>query len=582
MRLVNVYTLELEEFFDADIPEYAILSHTWGKDEVTFQDLCWLADYDKNRTIYASLEGLLSNLGQNMQAKADSIRQRCGYDKIVQSARLAKERYLEYVWVDTCCIDKTSSAELSEAINSMYRWYEKSKICFAVLSDVTSTGDTRTGVRFEDSRWFTRGWTLQELLAPREVLFYDGRWTKVGTRKHMADRLHHITSIPISALGRNVWHGELVKGDFSLAQRMSWASQRQTSRKEDVAYCLLGLFDINMPLLYGEGERAFVRLQQEIIKQFSGQSILAWGMNRPLTVGSLRSKSSPPTIFAPSPVEFADAKILDGDNQGVPFQLNNRGLQIPLEIFNIVHPDICCAPWDVMFEHDNMEDGGHICLLQPLLQVGNAREYIYMEDGQEMMKCAWPVPVVHSRLPLSRSRKKILVMELHQPTQLTNAFRYLGLHFDFDAEATVVESFPPVFSDNRFCMDVTRGVLLFRFVLSDTYADLPTAKGHPVKQFVVAVDIESDSRGFKLGDQGFERSATAVCAWTGYVGDGTGRKGGPYVSLLDAFLGEEKLLDMNQWTDDRITYDDRVLSVHVDVRSDSKGHLCPDIEFELV
>ncbi|KAF6841661.1 het domain-containing protein [Colletotrichum plurivorum] len=290
MRLVNVDTLELEEFFDANIPRYAILSHTWGKDEVTFQELCWSKDYEKNQTTYASLEPLILQLGQKLAEKALALRRRAGFDKIVQSARVAKDKGLQYVWVDTCCIDKTSSAELSEAINSMYRWYSAAEWCFDFLSDVAHCepiDDIPSKSGFEQSRWFTRGWTLQELLAPVDVSFLDRDWRYMGSRWFNAQQISRITGIPADVLS-----SPEEARNKSVAQRMSWASRRETSRSEDVAYCLLGLFDINMPLLYGEGARAFIRLQQEIAREHSDQSCSRGCWTRNLEKGM--GRYSPP------------------------------------------------------------------------------------------------------------------------------------------------------------------------------------------------------------------------------------------------------------------------------------------------
>ncbi|KAF3811171.1 Vegetative incompatibility protein HET-E-1 [Colletotrichum gloeosporioides] len=338
MRLINVETLELEEFFDEDTPEFAILSHTWGKEEVSFQDLCWVHDYEKNRMIYASLGDLMSQIGHNMTNKAIAIRQRAGFDKIVQSARLAKESELNYVWIDTCCIDKASSAELSEAINSMFRWYQRSAVCFAFLSDVDLRGESYGGVRFEVSRWFTRGWTLQELLAPSLVIFYDRHWNAMDTLTSSVARIAGITGIPGDAL---------VKTDcldrYSYADRMSWASKRKTSRKEDMAYCLMGLFEVNMPLLYGEGEKAFIRLQTEIMKEHGGQSLLAWGYNRSVTERG--------SFFAPSLALMGSGKMIEYDLSGTaPFDLSNKRLEIFLDVLKVPIaglPGYYYALWDV-------------------------------------------------------------------------------------------------------------------------------------------------------------------------------------------------------------------------------------------
>ncbi|KAK1655484.1 heterokaryon incompatibility protein-domain-containing protein [Colletotrichum phormii] len=221
MRLINVDSLQLEEFFDDDMPEYAILSHTWERDEVTFQYLCWLHEYEQNREAFASVEALVASATIKSTNKAKSLRQRS--DKIVQSARLAKEHELQYVWVDTCCIDKISSAELSEAINSMFRWYQEARLCLVFLSDFGPDSARTAPFEFAHCRWFTRGWTLQELLAPLDMDFYNKKWEPVGAKKSLEGQLSEITGIPRTILVQT--HSFL---DVCLASRMSWASRRQT------------------------------------------------------------------------------------------------------------------------------------------------------------------------------------------------------------------------------------------------------------------------------------------------------------------------------------------------------------------
>ena len=180
---------------------------------------------------------------------------------------LVFRHFLTYI---SCCIDKTSSAELSEAINSMFRWYSRSKVCYAYLIDVPYDG-------FDDSLpkscWFTRGWTLQELLAPSSVVFYSAEWTRIGDGEALISVLRNVTRIDEGILLRTKSLGRV-----SVAEKMSWAATRETTRAEDMAYCLLGIFDINMPLLYGEGKRAFQRLQEEILRNSQDQSLFAWGL----------------------------------------------------------------------------------------------------------------------------------------------------------------------------------------------------------------------------------------------------------------------------------------------------------------
>ncbi|PMD16890.1 hypothetical protein NA56DRAFT_730642, partial [Hyaloscypha hepaticicola] len=180
-----------------------------------------------------------------------------GWSKVTGCCAQAALDGWEYVWIDSCCIDKTSSAELSEAINSMFRWYKKAEVCYAYLSDVSSASDDPRNFpsQFSQSKWFTRGWTLQELLAPHYVDFFDQTWTWIGSKGSLNAVISQITGI-----------ADLVcYKEASVAQKMSWASYRETTRIEDLSYCLLGLFGVHMPPLYGEGENAFMRLQREIM-----------------------------------------------------------------------------------------------------------------------------------------------------------------------------------------------------------------------------------------------------------------------------------------------------------------------------
>lgn len=237
MHLLHVEQLELFEFTGDNIPDYAILSHTWEDDEVLFRHF---------------------QEGSAMQWK--------GWQKIDNCRKQARADGWKYVWIDTCCIDKSSSAELSEAINSMYQWYAGSAICYAYMADY----DAQRGASdLSSCRWFKRGWTLQELLAPTQVFFYDKFWRVLGSKVSLSDLILRATRITEQDLAN--------PKRASVARKMSWASSRTTTRKEDMAYCLLGLFDVNMPLLYGEGEKAFQRLQHEIIATSDDDSVFAWG-----------------------------------------------------------------------------------------------------------------------------------------------------------------------------------------------------------------------------------------------------------------------------------------------------------------
>ncbi|KAF7550885.1 hypothetical protein G7Z17_g5416 [Cylindrodendrum hubeiense] len=253
MRLINAQTLEFEEFFENAVPKYAILSHTWERDEV---------------------------LHQQFLQPEPATKRKAGYLKIERACSEARNRGLDYVWVDTCCIDKTSSAELSEAINSMFRWYEAAEVCLAYLVDVPPTENGGNSL-FEASRWFTRGWTLQELLAPRALDFFASDWTFIANRTHLASRVSNITGIDEEYLLTDPSLGSRTDllGTASIAKKMSWASMRITTRKEDIAYSLLGIFGVNIPLIYGEGAKAFLRLQEEIMRSAFDPTLLAWSPN---------------------------------------------------------------------------------------------------------------------------------------------------------------------------------------------------------------------------------------------------------------------------------------------------------------
>ena len=195
--------------------------------------------------------------------------------KIRDACAIARANGFQYIWIDTCCIDKSSSSELSEAINSMYSWYAGAVVCYAYLADVPPASEEDPGVSFSlfrRSRWFTRGWTLQELIAPPYVEFVSRDWTVIGSKHTLLAIVEERTDIDEKAL---LHVTPLDK--FSISQRFSWASGRETTRVEDEAYSLLGIFDINMPTLYGESYRAFRRLQEEIMRRIPDHSLFAWG-----------------------------------------------------------------------------------------------------------------------------------------------------------------------------------------------------------------------------------------------------------------------------------------------------------------
>ena len=241
MRLLQYNTdgdFSLTEFFESDIPEYAILSHRWGAAEVTLADLT-------------------NGNGKKM----------AGYDKIQFCGDQARCDGLQYFWVDTCCINKTDAVEVSEAINSMFRWYRNATKCYVYLSDVWARkrktsdqlADSTWEPAFRRSIWFARGWTLQELLAPKSVEFFSQEGRRLGDKRTLEQQVYEITGIAISAL-----RGTPLS-QYRVDERLSWAENRKTTREEDMAYSLLGIFNVYIPLIYGEGrEHAFKRLRAKI------------------------------------------------------------------------------------------------------------------------------------------------------------------------------------------------------------------------------------------------------------------------------------------------------------------------------
>ncbi|KAF3009463.1 hypothetical protein E8E13_002265 [Curvularia kusanoi] len=323
MRLINTFTRQFEEFIGSNIPPYAILSHTWEEEEVTFRQY---------------LDGGCSD--------------KKGFFKIDMTCRWAMKGGIGYAWVDTCCIDKSSSAELTEAINSMYRW-------------------------------FTRGWTLQELIAPEHIVFFNKEWavlrgaTDTNSKFEMASKLSDITKIDEALL-----QGRRHLSSYSVAQKMSWASGRVTTRIEDMAYCLLGIFNINMSLLYGEENMAFRRLQEEIIRSTEDLSIFAWRLTAD-TRGDLRASSEDEGededgatfvsgIMAESPREFASCASYERTiNQDVlEFSSTNVGVRTRMRMKKIL-----CSPSSFALVFPlNCEHQGHLVGLR-LRQVG-PRQYV--------------------------------------------------------------------------------------------------------------------------------------------------------------------------------------------------------------
>lgn len=253
---------------------YVMLSHVWGEDEPLYGEVKLIANILE---IPPSCPGTL---------------------KLRNFCRIAKQQGFHWCWSDTCCIDKTSSAELQESINSMFTWYRNSALTIAFLVDVLlSTADA-----LKQSRWFTRGWTLQELLAPRAIQFYLGDWTPFLVPCHAGDAAPpNYKLIPefVQSLEDILNIDKTFLVDFNpgledVRERLRWMATRKTTKIEDTAYCLLGILDLRLPVLYGEGERAFIRLQDEIMKNTEDTCIFDW-VGKPSSLNSYLARS--PSCF---------------------------------------------------------------------------------------------------------------------------------------------------------------------------------------------------------------------------------------------------------------------------------------------
>lgn len=256
MRLLHFDALGkliLTDFRGKRIPPYAILSHRWSDSEILIEDI--------------------SN--GNYKEKEE------GYRKLRFCAKQTAQDGLRYFWIDTCCIDRWDNNERSKAINSMFQWYQNAARCYVFLSDVPlfATADTPQRsdweTSFRKSEWFTRGWTLQELVAPVSVEFFSCEGQRIGDKVSLNQLLHDITDIPLAAL-RNC-----PLDHFSISERMRWAKNRRTTEDEDIIYCLLGVLDVSMPTMYGEAkESALKRLQAEAEGAGSAPSIIPFLRNQ--------------------------------------------------------------------------------------------------------------------------------------------------------------------------------------------------------------------------------------------------------------------------------------------------------------
>jgi len=290
-----------------DMLKYAILSHRWGRSEPTFQDFKW-----------RRCEG-------------------AGYEKLLKFCEKAKEYGCKFVWSDTCCINKESSSELDEAIRSMYRWYRDAHICIVQLAQSESLNT------LHEDEWFTRGWTLQELLAPSRMKFYGSNWTPLTNNKNDKDDttfvsdLSKFTKIPLNDLCN------FRPGPNRAWEKMTWAANRKTTRIEDIAYSLTGIFDISMPIAYGEGDRAFKRFMAELLQNCKEWQILVWAGGLP------GSPTDPACYFTADDWALRVLKQRQiswwGEGSGdSDFSVTKRGVQVKLLVVP-VSVDECFGRW---------------------------------------------------------------------------------------------------------------------------------------------------------------------------------------------------------------------------------------------
>ncbi|OJT09992.1 Vegetative incompatibility protein HET-E-1 [Trametes pubescens] len=289
---------------------YAILSHTWRTDDEGGEQT-----YDDVRKLWKRVENGQWVWEQVFYSRPTSILTHPDLsDKIKGFCRAAREAGYKLAWIDTCCIDKSSSAELAEAINSMFDLYRLADRCYVYLADVPDreVDSGYSGMSaFARSRWHTRGWTLQELIAPKDVMFFTASWTLLGTKTSLVSTLSDVTGIDVGILT-----GRTPLTSVSVARRMSWAASRESTRIEDEAYSLLGIFGVHLSPIYGEGRNAFLRFQEEIIKTTPDQSIFAWGARCKLLSldsaarlpSSTPGHSAPTGLFASSAREFLSAR----------------------------------------------------------------------------------------------------------------------------------------------------------------------------------------------------------------------------------------------------------------------------------
>ena len=362
MRLINVHTLEMKQYGSSDLkPEYAILSHMWSDDEVLFAD--YQKAYEESRPDSQGREHHIDTGKGKVPWKHllnpdhYQVPKDTGWGKIAWACNEARNNLKggadKSLWIDSCCIDKSKQTEESESFSLMAQWYGGAEVCYTYLQDVSNNeleytkkerqhvGAPLDGLgQFGWSRWFDRGWTLQELLAPPHMQFFDYNWDFIDTRQNLSLEIEAATKIDQRYLNDGRYK------EACIAIKMSWMANRTTSKVEDTAYALLGLFGVRMPTDYGEGPAAFIRLQETLIEKYEDQdeSIFAWTdptnqllERRPASRTNIK-KLEFYGLLAPWPSCFANMSSILANSKGkgkrrIPYTIKNGGIIFHLPAF---------------------------------------------------------------------------------------------------------------------------------------------------------------------------------------------------------------------------------------------------------
>ena len=398
----------------AEKTAYAIFSHRWlNIGELTFQDILkfntlsvpgfrMVIDHKSDRKIFRGIDILDQVNAYSTQTPKNRddhlkllevMKELCGdmsdverrdcqdFVKLVEFFNISSKYYgCKYVWFDSGCIDKSSSTELEESIRSMFNWYRNSKICIVHLADTTSISD------LGQDPWFTRGWTLQELLAPKRVKFFRKSWQPLTLDSINNDKdsdfkvslwriISFITRIPLPTLL------DFTPGINHARDALVWVSNRKTTRIEDIAYCLIGLLGIPFSIAYGEGNMAFRRLQVEILQHSHDMGLFAW-TGQPSTYNSMLAEG-PQCFSEPFPSQSHLQPLSTPKSQTVTnvfdptYALTNYGLRIPLSIYTVRSWEVCHVP-NLGFTL-RAEKLGVIQALELIAKSPNLEEYDYLK-----------------------------------------------------------------------------------------------------------------------------------------------------------------------------------------------------------